>query len=349
MSEYTLQQRILIVLHIIAIAFCMVIFLILLDYTQNKNKIAATKFIKHSTFLSIIMYMCSSTTIVCFNLFIDVLSTWGSIALQITQGTFYRIAQILLYVVFVKRLQHSFRNTKYTPSITLFSIFYILIIMFILVYISKNVYFGLCQIYNNSERYCDFGLIGDVEATCSAIIDIILTTLIISTFVRKLWLLNIDLIYVDHGNINEPIMNESDLTIDRDISITTKSNTLSSLNDRQKVVISIMSKITLLSFIALISTQIVIYLGVAMFFYDTFNEDYYANLFSTFQTGYWAVNSIICTFCIALMFDFALYWYEILCACPNTYCIACCYRLGQKQVKKAKKRCERYSLVTDDD
>ena len=106
-----------------------------------------------------------------------------------------------------------------------------------------------------------------------------------------------------------------------------------SLNQRQKSVIGIMAKITLLSGIALLSSQILLFLGGALYLSEIFWNSSHVQLLWSLKMGYFAINTVIISGSITLSFDFTYKWYKKICRC-NKPILRCCAWSTKKRLTK---------------
>ena len=120
----------------------------------------------------------------------------------------WRLGQMLLYYLFLKRLQNSFKNTKYQSPKSLYCLFYLCIIAFILVYIITKIIWILCTF--SSDDYCFLSqsvmhhfFLWFLMDIITLILDLGLSISMILLFVRKLWKLTEDLVMSQNESPNK--------------------------------------------------------------------------------------------------------------------------------------------------
>eukprot|EP01084_Bolivina_argentea_P269640 458314_1 len=185
-------------LHGGCVVFCTILFLILWDCIDIKHKHQKpSKHIKYYSILSIIMYTISSCIMLFYFIFYPLYDFAGKFPdhiFQMSWGIFWRLGQAFLYLLFLERLNHSFKHTKYASSNRTFCIFYIGISIFIISYIIKTSIY--CYLYNtNHDEDTDslYAIVGDIDMGITQIIDLSLSIGIMTLFLNKLYQLNVDL------------------------------------------------------------------------------------------------------------------------------------------------------------
>ena len=333
--------RVFVALHGGSIVFCAILFLVLWDCIDLRHKTIASSNIKYYSIIAISMYAISSILVfIYFILIPNGTINPGDIndhLFQISWGLFWRLGQAFLYLLCLERLKHSFKNTKYASSHKTFCLFYIGIFMILITYIIKSSIY--CYLYNhNHDEDTDslYAIVGDIDMGITQIIDLLLSIAIMTLFLNKLYKLNVDLTDINYLNGSHQIMTHS-LSINssrrNNYNIRNKKRKLS-LNQRQKSVIGIMAKITLLSFIALLSSQIFLFLGGALYFAEILGStNQTIQLLWSLGTGYFAINTLIISASIALSFDFSYKWYKKICRF-NKICVKCCTWSTKKKITK---------------
>eukprot|EP01084_Bolivina_argentea_P269641 458315_1 len=131
------------------------------------------------------------------------------------------------------------------------------------------------------------------------------------------------------------IANNSEASIrSQSLSNLRKQRRKLTLNQRQKTVIGIMAKITLLSGIALASSQIVLFLGGALYLTELIPK--YKNwsvILWNIKMGYFAINAVIISSSIVLQFDFSYKYYKRCCKIDKM-CVKCCTWSTKKKITK---------------
>lgn len=343
------HNRIFIGLHGGSIVFCCILILLLVDCIDLRHKKIASSNIKYYSIISISLYAISSILmLIWFILVPNGTVTPGDIndhLFQMSWGLFWRLGQAFLYLLFLERLKHSFKSTKYASSPRTFWIFYIGIILFLISYIIRSSIY--CYLYrNNHDEDTDslYAIVGDIDMGVTQIIDLSLSIGIMTLFLNKLYKLNVDLTDINFLNGSHQIMTHS-LSINgsnhshrshqhshSNLKYSKPKKRKLSLNQRQKSVIGIMAKITLLSGIALLSSQILLFLGGGLYLTEIFWKDQVQLLWSL-KMGYFAINTVIISGSIALSFDFSYKWYKKICRI-NKICIKCCTWSTKKKITK---------------
>ena len=280
-------------------------------------------------------------------------------------GIFWRMGQALLYALCVERLRHSFRNTKYESSPRTFIVCYGGIFIFVSGYLVKVFLYSFFNATGQRDEFV-YALVGDIEMGITQILDFTLSIGIMVVFMRKLHELNTDL--ADIGDTHSPTksianrsnvsthsgLKQDDYRLLEDIhdsadipsTVFTLGSTAStpavkrklSLNEQQKSIIDVMAKITLLSGVALASSQIVFILSGLL--YIAFMVPHYAEyqqILTSVKLGYVALNTVIISTSIVLGFDFSYHWYKKAC-CIDRICIKCCTKTTKRKMGKSLAR-----------
>eukprot|EP01084_Bolivina_argentea_P189425 325743_1 len=224
----------------------------------------------------------------------------------------WRIGSVFVYILFIKRLQSTFRNTAYATRNIYFVIFYVGCILFILANTFGYVIYALEDKGKISPQF----LLSTWTAIIAIeqVIDLCLSISSISLFVHKLWLMNIDIVKEE----NNPLDND--------------------LNQKQVKIIKAVSKITVLSSVAIISSQLFLISEAIISIYD--RQKGYSWETSALPTRisrlYLPIDCIINIVCIELSFDFANKPYHRLCCCLDFICNAIATRKAKGQMNELK-------------
>lgn len=224
-------------------------------------------------------------------------------------GLFYRIGSAFVYVLFIKRLQHMFNDTKYRISNTIFIIFYCIIAIFLLLLVGIDIcFYFFVRGYLTQPVYYELAAIC---LLCTEITDLLLSVGLIIVFVHKLRLLNIEI------GLNHSYQYD-------DIDVRSSNSDNISLTNQQYKIITTMSKVTILSAVAIISTHCYfIYQGIMFWMNAPLIMDIIRYISLPLDC---TINAI----CVVLNFDFAEDVYHRLCCC----CHYCCSKLCAYKAKK---------------
>eukprot|EP01084_Bolivina_argentea_P237975 399837_1 len=224
----------------------------------------------------------------------------------------WRVAQALTYIIFIQRMKQTFSNTKYASNARTYNTLYILSVIFMLLEPIKDISYEIFD-FGMSTR----ALIVSIEFILSAAIDLVLSIFLLYLFLTKLTALNISLAelhqnYLREGGNQQILMNKY-----------TKIN-------------NIIAKITLLTSLSLISTQILITLFAVEFFIHNRTDDRTDNAVVYVSYGwiiFWSIDCCINCICIFWSFDFALKWYWFFCKPFHQCCVTCCTKKGNQTVE----------------
>ena len=211
----------------------------------------------------------------------------------------WSLGTLSIYFLFIKRLQITFDGTKYSLPAKTYKMLYLGCALFEFIWCLAGIcyYLKLGHILEPAE-YDQIAVVSNVTAL---IIDLVTSITIIILFIQRLRKLNIE---VGSGTINKA------------------EN--SSLNKSQMKIVLSMSKVTILSCVAILSTQsYLIYCGLL---YSAGQPEIPNNIRYILVSLDCVINSI----CVVLSFDFADEWYHKLCCC----CECCCTRLCAYQAKR---------------
>eukprot|EP00483_Globobulimina_turgida_P013552 UN13577 len=198
--------------HAAAAIICVVWLLFALLYICFVDGGNTTKSMKIISLISIISYGLSSTSM---SIRFSVESSFHiphndeQLLLIYINSTTWRIAQILTYILFIKRLKFVFKNTKYSSKQITYTLFYSLSVSFLMVDIIKDIFLYIWIKLLHKKRVLWFSATSYI---ISAIIDLILSITLMYLFMRKLWLLNKD-ISVLRGSQNFIVKNEDHTTL----------------------------------------------------------------------------------------------------------------------------------------
>lgn len=255
--------------------------------------------------LSIVLFgiscVCSSFYFMsnqCQNLLKETSNSSGSTYCTSIWGiwTFsWRFGCVCLYLLFTKRLQITFDQNKYnTNSNFIYYVIYILCALFIALSIAQFLEYVLYFNYHKTnDGYTMVEIIGTI---LTEIIDLLLSIGLIGAYIRKLW------------QLNEKVANP----------FSTKNNDGKEINSAQNKILNAIGKITILSSLAIISSQLLLIVQTIVYFQAISSS-------LTIQVIWILLNNIDCminTICIFLSFDFNVDLYHKICG----YFQKCCFK-----------------------
>eukprot|EP01084_Bolivina_argentea_P127038 224754_1 len=215
-----------------------------------------------------------------------------------------------IYYIFIKRLHRTFNQTKYDITTNIYTALTCGCIFFFVIQIILLITWYYSMIYYISTN--TLHIIVAVTVIVEQLLDFLLSVSFLMIFIKKLRALNIDI------GLNY-------LSYDLELN-DMKSVQNSTLNKQQLVIIKSLSKITILSCIAIISTQcFFIYEGI-LYWLDAplrLNAIRYIAM---------SLDCMINSICVILNFDFADGWYISLCkSCDCCLTTICTYDAIKKQ------------------
>ena len=273
---------------VILCSFCAFISVILglficLVYFHNNKKIGSMKW----SLLAILMF---STTNIGFPFFYSSIVT--SAYLPAAMDLCWSFGTIFVYILLLKRFQKTFEHTKYdtfTSQRRNIYIFYSFCFIFVILdMISKALFLRADKI--STEEYSIYTLIVTI---IQQLIDFTLSFGLIGLFVHKLKCLNKDIeysksvaIYVNHKETYE---------------------------QSQYKILNILSKVTLLSIIVIVSSQLYLLYRTSIFVLASFYNHDISDLEVWVLHGYLSIDCVINAICIFLSFDFNNKCYTKIC------------------------------------
>eukprot|EP01084_Bolivina_argentea_P125451 222268_1 len=254
--------------------------------------------------IAVICYAISATLEAIYFLYTN--DAFASYAYTI-DGILWRLGTATVYVMFIKRFQRTFGDTKYDISNTLYKLMYILCILFVLLGVILNLY-----IFHGQSLFLVFLI---VLNTFSQVIDLTLSILLIGLFIYKLFLLNVD--------IGSNYFDQNEMS----------NNT--SLHYKQVSILNAISKITVLSIMAVVTTQIV-FLLEAIRFTDKLQANYNAakEMYGIEEILY-VIDILINSLCVIGSFDFMDPYYRYT---PCATIDLCCNRVCRYITRKKQSR-----------
>lgn len=253
---------------------------------------------------------------------------------------FQSFGHAFTYLLFIKRIQITFENTKYQYPPFIYIILYILIILFVLIqfiHIILNYAF-----YSEIDNIKTENIISSIEITStqynitklitillSALIDAILSISFLTLLFKKLFQLTFDIAIIGY---NEPeklkwaeSASQSAVKLKKN-SICINDNDLN-LNES---IINGASKVTVLSSFTVITAQIMlIWLGLMFITHNASTWNYWM-LYLSFRN---LSNSL----CIILSFEFMTKWYLKSCGICDDCCAIICEYSIRKHLRNSIK------------
>ena len=217
----------------------------------------------------------------------------------------WRFGCLSLYLLFTKRLQFTFDNTSiiYKTSNIIYYIIYILCILFIASSMAQFIEYVLYFDYHESHN--QYNMVEIIGTIITVIIDLLLSIGLIGLYIRKLW------------QLNNQVANPFPLRHE--------------INSAQTMILNAIGKITILSTLAIISSQLLLIFQTVMYFQNisVANEVTFLIWFMLND-----LDCIINVFCIFLSFDFNEDLYHKICG--NLH--ICCYKICRIVYSKTHKR-----------
>ena len=236
----------------------------------------------------------------------------------------YIISCISMYLVFLYKIQIAFQGTKYQISNKICYICYIVMVtMLVLKLIDSTVdaLWGLEMLSSKLFNFWNVFYFVTLEA-----IDLLLSAVLISLFVKKLINITVDL-----GD-DEPLTKSTDTTI-TDNSYSNANSV--QLNNTQKGLLNVITKHCVLSITSVISAQIY-FLTIAIIFtlYDFahFNATNGETSALNIAFIFWGIDGLINCLCMCMNLDFNHKIYYVLCGKCHSYCKLWCSQRTKSKI-----------------
>ena len=330
--EWSFTQIVLVICY--GIGFCLCIFLILsaIHYIWIlQNNPPQLKRIKVYSFWAISLFAITCLIRlfeITFYHDVDPLHHQIKGLLESASLLFWSLAQSCSYILFIQRFKMIFDNTeKYEYNSKILILLYIEIFLFVLIEIINII---TAQLYYQDiiENESLFLLIDGVNNIIASFMDLVLTVMFIYLFTRKLLDLTVD-VALNNSNWKSSIHSIN----------SAKISSLISLNTDQMSIVHIVAKCSILSSIAVISTQIFFfYYNVLYVTYQiTKSAARYDIMFDIYLVLWWfAIMMNVVT--IFLNLDATFVWYQFFCLRVHKLCQQCCEKLAKKKLQKNKLR-----------
>eukprot|EP01084_Bolivina_argentea_P109254 195260_1 len=269
----------------------------LMNMKRYPNKIESSCVIC-CTVTSILLYIINIIVQIPFQLYSHVnISEW-TLGLQINSAIehiSWHLAQTFTYLLFIYRIYYAFENTKYKTKSYIYTILIIGAVIFFMECIFLLVTYSLYRYKVISYDLLD--TLNTIELISKSLIDLMLSIGMIKLFISKL------------------------------LQISNEIKTSSDIDDFQhKILLSIATKISILSIIALISTQILILSAAINCIVYIFSDDYYVEVFFyheinvTYMTVCDSTINIICIY-LTLPYNDSKKLYNKLCHGCDSLCL----------------------------
>ena len=234
--------------------------------------------------------------------------------------TFYILSCILMYLVFLCKIQVAFEGTRYQIGTCVSYVCYIcMIIFFLLKLVDIIVDIGQGKNFLSSKiaHYWRIFYFLSLE-----IIDLSLSGVLISLFVKKLMDVTVDLTGYHHSTQNSK---EYLLTYSRTVQ----------LNDTQKGFLNVITKHSVLSITSVICAQIYFIILTTIQALDEWNNfqgTKQENISFNVAFIFWGLDGFINCLCICMNQDFNHKLYYILCGKCHRYCKICCVQKAKAKI-----------------
>ena len=284
-------------------------------------------------------------------------------SLAIISANIFRGAEIFVWLVFLKRLEISFSNTKYQSSEKIYYIFYILIFIFIVSDIIYSIMHIVCMELDIDKSPKAYDIDGEIHLWLQQVIDLLMTAGLLYLYSNKLYRLTMEMGMRDPSqlekikkystqtlqnceysitNIKATIGKNGDYEYQRDESKKDSDTDASSLkliisfNQGQEKILRVMSKISILSSFAIVFVQIIaLYLAIlySLFANHFITLDQFINCQSwlLFISAFGVIINVVCMF---LSFDFVSKYYYKWCGVCDKCCFHCCTHIVATRIKK---------------
>lgn len=323
MSNCTICERIELYAHCVLFLFCIIPLIIIWLYQCRKQeKIEMDHYIKRISLISIIgfiiAYIAQLLYLILYNdRSFKSLSKNERIIQMIIDGMIrfaWSSGEALTHILFLWRLHKTFYGTKYQSSMTVFKLCYIGIATFIILQIGVIIVRTLWNLFilNNANLY---SLLLFILESSMVLLDLMISVILVSLFTKKLFAVNCSL---------------------SDINNTTFSTKRIKLTESQSSLISVISKYTILSIIAIGTSSIIqmIQSCVQILWFFEHNEKNITYIMMLSYWYLWPVDIIINIWCIYLNLEHSQKQYDFCCGKLQIYCNLWCKSIAKKKIEK---------------
>ena len=219
----------------------------------------------------------------------------------------WEVSQALIYILLMLRVHHSFKNTKYAISKSVYIIFIISNILFCAISIAY-VFHKLLEVPPDEEeqfrtQFTYSRTLDGVYQIGLELIDLFISILLILLFIKKM----------------------IDVTVDVQ---------LSQLNKEKNVLLHITAKYFVLSFVATLWTQLVTFLYSVHWVFRRVVPELSADIERHIATGFWMMDGIVNPICLYLIFEVNDAYYQRLCGGCHAYSKLCFRKYTMRNVKR---------------
>lgn len=219
----------------------------------------------------------------------------------------WEISQALTYILLMLRLHHSFKKTKYAISQSIYIIFIVSNILFLLLSIAY-IFHKILEVPSRAQehfpnQYTYSRILDGVYQIGLELIDLFISISLISVFIKKMIEVTVDV-------------------------------QMSQLNKEKNVLLHITAKYFVLSFVATLWTQIVTFLFSAHWIFrhivplsDAIFERHIASVC-------WIMDGIVNPICLYLIFEVNDAYYQKLCGGCHAFSKLCFRKYTMRNVKR---------------
>lgn len=327
------SSAILLLVIIIGIITCLFVLFSLLfcNYFSTPIEDRIRPSIFWTTLFSYILFIAALVSFGIFNLFPfkDFKTHWIRYDFAVISWNF---AQILVYILLLLRIRHSFSDTIYKIHDCIYIIFLILLSIYILccfMWILNSMIAIKIYDYDEIELIDEYNYLNNAYVFSVEIIDLIISILLIYVFIKQIIKIAVDLSTNEYGT------SSSSSSIDSNYS---------SFNIHQRKLMNIISRYSLLSIIATICTQLNTFLYCSILISSKINPNNDHNwIFWAFYADklLFCIDCIINPLCLHLLFAQNEYLYGKLCNKCHIF-IALSFRRSTK--KRIRKKFKNYKV-----
>ena len=237
--------------------------------------------------------------------------------------TFYVLSCIFIYLVFLYKIEIAFQGTRYQIGNCIIYVSYcVMAIFFILKLVDTTIDALLSEdiLDNHIDEFWRTFYFLSLE-----VMDLSLSGILISLFIRKLLDVTVDL-------TDKSLQNGSNEDKDHELSY---SGTVQ-LNDTQKGLLNVITKHSVLSITSVISAQIYFIILTTIHGIDEFGQNFESTKKerTAFNIAFifWGMDGLINCLCICMNLDFNHSIYYIFCSSCHEYCKICCRRQTKAKI-----------------
>ena len=294
--------------YIALISYCVLLVSIIYNYIGKP-----LRFNGICSIICIILFAISSATLAWMLQTMDAFTKWY--IADVVYNIFWSFGSISIYILFIKRLQLTFDGTKYAISERICALLYLGCASFEIIFMACMICYYLKL--ENTLTHTQYDDIAGILIAAYQMIDFLLAVSVIIIFIKKLRKLSIEVGINDSNydiQTNDPWLSRSQMKI-----------------------VGRMSKITILSCVAILTTQsFLIYIGTLYWVGEP-------KMLNHIRYIYVTLDCIINSICVVLNFDFADEYYEKICFCESICTKLCAYKVkrefGEYRNRLLKEQC----------